>query len=184
MTIRRHVLVLVVLAAAVGLLAGPLESPGQPASADATRGAALYRLCAACHSLEPGLHLSGPSLRAIWGRRAGTVDGFGRYSDALRRAGIAWDAATLDRWLERPPALVPDTTMTFPGVADPRQRADLVAFLQAVAEGRAPTPPGGGMMTAGRRPDLKQVEMARRVTAIRRCGDAYHVTTDAETPTT
>lgn len=179
MTTGRHARVFVPLLAALGLVGVPSASPGQPASGDATRGAALYRLCVACHSLEPGLHLSGPSLHAIWNRPAGTVEGFGRYSAALRRSGVTWDAAALDRWLQRPAAVVPDTTMTFPGVADARQRADLVAFLQAVAEGRAPAVAGGGMMAAGRRPDLEQVEKARRVTAIRRCGDAYHVTTEA-----
>ncbi len=58
----------------------------------------MFGQCAACHSVEPGVHLTGPSLAAIWGRRAGTVGGFGRYSSALKHAGITWDAPTLDGW--------------------------------------------------------------------------------------
>jgi len=151
----------------------------QTTSGDAGRGAALFQQCAACHSLEPGVHLTGPSLAAIWNRPAGTVPRFGRYSDGLKRAGITWDAATLDRWLARPQAVVPDTTMTFPGMENAHQRADVVAYLKAVAEGKAPPTAGGGMMAMGPRTDLKRVGKERRVTAIRHCGDAYHVTTES-----
>lgn len=183
MTSRARVLVLGVLVVILGAPAW-LSRPAAPAAAsaaagDPARGATLFRQCAACHSVEPGVHLTGPSLASIWGRRAGTVDGFGRYSTALKRAAITWDAATLDRWLERPEKVVPDNTMTFPGVADARQRGDLVAYLEAVAEGRAPSPPAAGMMGPGARSDLKQVAKERRVTAIRYCGDGYHVTTEA-----
>jgi cytochrome c len=168
----------------LGLLASLPRTPttratAGPAAGDPARGAGLFQQCAACHSVEPGLHLTGPSLAAIWGRRAGTVSGFGRYSAALKHAGIIWEAATLDGWLARPEALVPETTMTFPGVADARQRTDLIAYLQAVAEGHAPPAAGGGMMGGGSRSDLKRVGKDRRVTSIRHCGDAYHVMTEA-----
>jgi cytochrome c len=174
----------VFIALALAPFAFLVRTPLHAASADsalgdATHGAVLFRQCAACHSVEPGHHLTGPSLASIWGHRSGSVSGFGRYSPALKRAGLTWDAATLDRWLARPEALVPETTMTFPGVADPRQRADLVAYLKAVAEGKAPTATGGGMMMGGGPgANLKQVGKDRRVTAIRHCGDAYHVTTE------
>lgn len=70
--------------------------------------------------------------------------------------------------------------MTSPGVADARQRGDLVAYLKAVAEGKAPAAPDGGtMMGRGARNDLKQAGKDRRVVAIRHCGDAYHVTTES-----
>ncbi len=183
MKTRCRWLAIVALGAALGSLALPFRMPlraaADPAAGDAIRGAALFPQCAACHSVEPGLHLTGPSLAAIWGHRSGTVGGFGRYSAALKRAGITWGAATLDQWLARPEAVVPDTTMTFPGVPDARQRADLIAYLKAVAEGRAPRASGGGMMGARSRSGLKHVGKDRQVTAIRHCGDAYHVTTEA-----
>jgi hypothetical protein len=56
--------------------------------------------------VESGVHLTGPSLARVWGRRAGTVEGFTRYSEPLKRATVVWDAATLDRWLEDPQAVV------------------------------------------------------------------------------
>jgi cytochrome c len=175
---------LVVIRALVPMLLLLMFLTATPTAADApagdpARGAALYQQCAACHSVEPGLHLTGPSLAAIWNRRAGTVPGFGRYSEALKHAGLTWDAATLDRWLARPQAVVPETTMPFPGMDNARQRSDLIAYLKAVAEGKAPPTRGGGMMAMGPRSDLKKVGKERRVTAIRHCGDAYHVTTES-----
>ena len=151
---------------------------GQPGEGDAARGAALFRFCAACHSLEPGIHLTGPSLGRVWGRRAGTVEGFTRYSEPLARANVVWDAATLDRWLEDPQTVVPGNTMTFQGLKERLQRADLAAFLKAVAAGQAPPVQTGGRMMAGSpRPDLKTLGPERRIKAIRYCGDGYHVTT-------
>lgn len=180
---RTRILFLVVLAVALGSFVPRSPTPASAAadsvSGDPIRGATLFRQCAACHSVEPGLHLTGPSLAAIWNRRAGTVAGFGRYSPALKHAGITWDAATLDRWLARPSAVVRDSTMTFEGVADTRQRADLIAYLKAVAEGHPPPPAGGGMMGTASRSDLKHVDKDRRVAGIRHCGDAYHVTTES-----
>ena len=157
----------------------PTHAAADASGGDPTRGAALFQQCAACHSVEPGVHLTGPSLAAIWNRRAGTVPGFVRYTDALEHAGTTWDAATLDRWLARPQAVVPDTTMTFPGMENARQRADVIAYLKALAEGKAPRSAGAGMMAMGQRSDLKKAGKERRVTAIRHCSDAYYVTTES-----
>jgi cytochrome c len=57
----------------------------QDANEKAKKGAAVYQLCAACHSLQPGVHLSGPSLANLWGKRAATISDFGRYTDALKK---------------------------------------------------------------------------------------------------
>src|SRR5207249_1624936 len=84
---------------------------------NAARGAAVFGQCAACHSIEPGVHLTGPSLARVWGRRAGTVEGFSRYSEPFMRATVVWDATTLDRWVEDPQAVVPQDLMPFPGQA-------------------------------------------------------------------
>lgn len=176
MTIARAVLVVVLAGATLGTVAG---GSAQPREGNAARGAAVFGQCVACHSVEPGVHLTGPSLARVWGHRAGTVEGFTRYSEALKRATVVWDAAALDRWLEDPQAVVPRNLMTFPGVKDARQRADLVAYLKAVAAGQAPpAAPGGRMMAGPARPDLKTLGPERRVKAIRYCGDGYHVTTE------
>jgi len=107
------------------------------------------------------------------------VEGFTRYSEVLKKAGIVWNETTLDRWLKDPEAFIPKNAMTFPGVKDERERADLIAYLKAVSEGRAPRAPGGGMMAARPRIDSKELGREKQVQAIRYCGDAYYVTTEA-----
>ena len=159
---------------ALALSFGPLSTFG---AGDAKRGATAFRQCAACHSLEPDRHLTGPSLAGIVGRKAGTAAGFGRYSPALVDSGIAWTADTLDRWLASPGRLVPGTSMRVQGVAADATRRNLIAFLETATAARATG--GGGMMggmRGGRLPNLKQLTPQRTVTAIRYCGDAYYVT--------
>jgi cytochrome c len=155
-----------------------------PTSAgDPGRGAAGFRECAACHSVEPGRHLTGPSLAGVYGRRAGSAEGFGRYSDALRQSGVTWDEKALDAWLANPAAFIPGNAMTFPGITDAGHRADLIGYLETVSQGGQGVPAprggmrGGGMMGGGERPNLKEAGKDQQVTAIRYCGDGYRVTT-------
>jgi cytochrome c len=175
MTIARAVLV----GLGTAVLGAAAHVAAQTTEGTAARGAAVFAHCVACHSVEPGVHLTGPSLARVWGHRAGTVEGFTRYSEPLKRATPTWDAATLDRWLEDPQAVVPGNLMTFAGLKDARQRADLVAYLKAVAAGQAPpAPPGERMMAGPARSDLKTLGPDRRVKTIRHCRDGYHVTTE------
>jgi cytochrome c len=150
------------------------------AAGNAERGAQLFGQCAACHSTEPGEHLTGPSLAHVWNHPAASVEGFNRYSDALRRSGLKWDEATLNKWLAAPQKLVAGTAMTFPGVRESQARQDLIAYLKAVDENRAPAAKGGAGMTMGmapRRMDLKAAPPAGQVRSIKHCGDAYVVET-------
>lgn len=149
------------------------------AAGDAKRGAQLFGQCMACQSVKPAEHQTGPSLAHVWDRKAGTIEGFMRYSDALERSGITWNAAALDKWLANPAKVVPGTTMTFAGVKDPQSRRDVIAYLKAVDEGKAPAAQGGrGMMGMARqKPDLKEVPPAAQVRSITHCGDTYTVET-------
>jgi len=159
---------------------------GAPAaeSGDPDTGRQLFRVCAACHSLLPGRHMTGPSLASIWGRKAGSVEGFTRYSDALRDAELAWDEHTLDAWLADPRAFIPGNRMTFRGITDASQRRDLIAFLAQVSRATAAGRDGpgrampGGMMGGGESLDLKSLEANNRITAITYCGDTYSVTVE------
>lgn len=152
------------------------------AEGDLKRGAQVFQACAACHSLEPRQHLTGPSLASVFGRKAGTAEGFQRYSRALKESGVFWNEKNLDAWLQNPAALIPRNTMTFPGLRDARARSDLIAYLKIVSEGRARAARGGGMMQPPRLVDLKKTGADSVVKAIRYCGDTYHVTTgDGET---
>jgi len=110
--------------------AGVQPAGANPASArpggDADKGEQLYARCAACHSLT--VDRTGPRHCGLLGRRAGAVPGFA-YSDAMRQSGIVWTVAALDRFLANPLQALPGTAMGYGGVSDPKERADLVAFL-------------------------------------------------------
>ena len=80
---------------ALGLIAA--ISAGAAAAGDAKRGAQLFQQCMACHSVQPGEHMTGPSLAHAAGRKAGTGPGFQRYSEALKRSGVTWNDAALER---------------------------------------------------------------------------------------
>ena len=147
------------------------------AEGDSGRGAAVFRVCAACHSLKPGQQLTGPSLAAIWQRPAASVPGFHRYSDALKRSTVVWDEATLDAWIKNPTQLIPGSEMAFPGIPAEQDRRHLIAFLRAVSEGRI-KPPAAGVMGGGMR-TLGDATPDELVTKITYCGNAYRVTTAA-----
>ena len=87
----------------------------------------MYSRCLACHALA--YDRVGPRHCGLLGRRAGSVPGF-QYSDAMKRSGLVWNEKTLDRFLADPLKTVPGTTMTYAGVADAKERADLIAYLK------------------------------------------------------
>ena len=154
------------------------------AKADPDRGAKAFQVCAACHSLQPELNMTGPSLAGVWDRKAGTLPGFDRYSPALKDSGVTWDAKTLDAWLTSPAQFIPGNWMTFVGIPEAETRADLIAFLKQVGAGQMPAAAAeGGMgegMMGGMAPhltDLKKLGRDRQVHAIRSCRDSYFVTT-------
>jgi cytochrome c len=166
----------------LALIAVPHRVVAQPG--DATRGERMYRACVACHSLEPNRNMTGPSLAEVWNRKAGSLASFPRYSPALKSAGILWNDDTLDQWIKDPQHFIPENTMTFPGIKDARQRADLLAFLKdATQPGRAPkiaqggNQMGGMMMGGGAVPNLKTLDAQNRVRSITHCGDTYKVAT-------
>jgi cytochrome c len=107
------------------------------AGGDAARGEKIYERCAACHSLDRDR--TGPRHCGLFGRRAGSLAGFD-YSPAMRGSAIVWNDATLDRFLAAPTKVVPGTSMGYAGVDDPRERADLVAYLEAANGSRALCP--------------------------------------------
>jgi cytochrome c len=116
-------------AVAVWLLAGSAGAVGDPRA-----GEVVYERCAACHSLA--YDRAGPRHCGLVGRRAGSVAGFD-YSEAMKRSGLVWNASTLDRFLADPARAVPGTSMGYDGVKDRKERADLVAYLEAAGKSAA-----------------------------------------------
>jgi len=172
------------LCAAIGMLAAVSSAANAQDSAEAVKqGAQAYRVCAACHSLQPGVHLSGPSLADRWGKEAGTISDYGRYTEALKKSGIIWEENSLDAWLADPQAMIPGTTMTFRGVEQAETRTNLIAFLrEALAPGGTAEVVQSGLipkrMAEGQIPeDISSLGANQRIKEIRHCRDAYHVST-------
>jgi len=117
---------------ACALASSVLVAAHQAAAQDAIAGEKVFRSqCSICHSVTPGRTLTGPSLAGIVGRKAGSVEGF-HYSAANKSSGVTWTAQELDTYLANPKAVVPGTTMTYPGLKDAKQRADLIAYLSTL----------------------------------------------------
>ena len=120
-TVRTTIWMAAVIAAAL---------PRYAVSQDADAGKQVYAQCSACHSID-GSNGVGPNLNGVIGRKAGSVAGF-RYSRAMKGASIVWDDKTLDAYIADPQKVVPGNVMPFAGIADAKQRVDVVAYLQAL----------------------------------------------------
>ncbi len=107
----------------------PTTASAKDHEGDPEKGKRIFRLCAGCHSLKRGEIRVGPSLAGLFGRMAGSVQGF-RYSMALKNAAVVWDENTLDAWLANPRLLVPGNRMPFSGLRKAKHRADNIAFLK------------------------------------------------------
>jgi cytochrome c2 len=117
-----RVLTALALFAAAAACGGPQEPP-------TPEGQKLFRNCQTCHSLQPGENRVGPSLAGVVGRAAGSAPGF-NYSAAMKKSGLVWDEATLDRYLTNPHQVVPGTRMAFAGLPDEGQRKALIDYLK------------------------------------------------------
>ena len=114
-----------------GLIIGTtliLASTGVLADCDIEAGKKAFNKCVACHSMEPGQHMMGPSLHGLMGREVGTAEGF-VYSPAMEEADFTWTEETLSAFLESPMQYVPGTTMPFGGIKKPEQRQALNCYL-------------------------------------------------------
>jgi cytochrome c len=115
-------------------LGGPVFAEEEAQSiGDAERGAEVFRQCIGCHQVGPDAqNRAGPHLNNIFGRRAGSVEGFD-YSRAMERVsadGLIWDIDLLDAYIENPRVLVSGTRMSFRGLKDVQDRHDVLAYLR------------------------------------------------------
>ncbi len=108
------------------------DVPGDP-----DRGATIFSKCKGCHQVGPdAVNRIGPHLNGIFGRPAASIAGFA-YSKPMKRAGsdgVVWTHETLDGFLENPKALVSGTRMSFRGLSDPQDRADIMAYLRVYSD--------------------------------------------------
>src|SRR5262245_17742770 len=128
----------------------PVAAPVAAAtgSGDAAAGRLVYRKCQACHSMDAGKNLLGPSMAGIMGRKAGAEAGYS-YSPAMKQSGLVWDGKTLDAYLADPQKLIPGNKMPFPGLKTDHDRADVIAYLAAGAQPAPAAPSSAGQPAPG-----------------------------------
>jgi cytochrome c len=108
-----------------------LPAPYNQASYEA--GRRVFAQCRSCHTIDAdGGNRVGPNLHGVFGREAGSVEGF-TYSQAVQNAHFTWDAAHLDHWLANPQTFLPGNRMAFAGVRDDTQRRDVIAYIMVEA---------------------------------------------------
>lgn len=101
------------------------------AAADVTKGESLFRGCKSCHAIEDGKNGVGPNLYGVVGRAVGSVDGF-NYSGKLVAVAETWNAEELNLFLENPKGYAPGTKMSYKGMSDIEDRANLIAWLDSL----------------------------------------------------
>jgi cytochrome c len=100
------------------------------ATADIAKGQKTFAKCASCHTIEQGGAAGlGPNLYGTLG--ANVASHSFAYSDALKGKGGKWDWASMNEWLTNPAGYAPGTKMTFAGLSDPKERANLLAYLNS-----------------------------------------------------
>ena len=101
------------------------------AAADPGKGERVWGKCRACHKVEDGANGTGPHLFGVVGRDVGSVAGFG-YSGALVAVADVWTPENLQAFLENPRDFAPGTKMSFSGLKDAEDRANLIAWLDSL----------------------------------------------------
>jgi cytochrome c len=130
--------ILRIFSAAMVFIAAPrmVLAQGEANGGNADSGKAIFAgRCGACHYVvkDRGEAL-GVNLDGFFGKPAGSDPTYQtQYSSALKNSGLTWDAATLDKWLAGPAALIPGTRMAgFKGLSSETQRADVIAYLSTL----------------------------------------------------
>jgi len=113
------------------------------ASASVDHGAQLAKQCQICHNLQEGQGPKvGPDLYGVVGRPVASIASF-HYTDAIKKLGGNWTFDALNKWLTDPRADAPGTAMTFAGMPNEKQRADIIAYLNTLSKSPLPLPKPG-----------------------------------------
>ena len=99
------------------------------AEGDAAHGEAVFNKCKACHAVDQAKNKVGPYLVGVFGRPAGTAEGF-KYSQAMKDSGITWDEATIAEYVANPRGYIKGNRMAFAGLKNQQDIADLIAYLK------------------------------------------------------
>ena len=139
---------------------GTIAPPEEPieqllAKANPEKGTSVAKKCLACHDFaKGGPHKVGPNLYGIVNRDRATHEGFS-YTAAMKGKGGKWTIQDLNTYLISPRAFVPGTSMAFAGISKGADRADLIAYLNTLADNPAPLPTAPAQSAAPKEPDTQ-----------------------------
>lgn len=114
--------------AAVGLLS-MIAAASAWADGDAAKGKRVFAKCKTCHEVETEKNKIGPTLKGIFGRKAGTVPGF-KYSSAMQDSNVVWDEKTIDQYIADPKKFIPGNKMVLAPIKSEDQREDVIAYIK------------------------------------------------------
>ena len=103
-------------------------------AADIKAGENVFRKCMACHVVIKEQHRTGPHLVGLFGRAAGTANGYKIYSKSIKASGVIWDAISLDAYLAAPKKYIKGTRMAFAGLKKKADRDNVIAYLQQFSQ--------------------------------------------------
>jgi cytochrome c len=122
------------VAVVAGFVGFATQAPAQSAGDPAKGQRVFNQQCRACHTLEKGgASPTGPNLHGVFGRKAGTAEGY-EFSDAMKASGVVWDDATMADYNRDPKGKVPGTKMVFTGIKQAGQLDDLVIYLKQATQ--------------------------------------------------
>ncbi len=117
-------------------------------TADAAKGAEVFKKCQSCHTVEAGgANGIGPNLHGVMGGNKGHSAGFA-YSEALKGTPGGWDWENMSTWLKNPKAYAPGTKMSFAGLSKPEDRANVMVYLNSQGSSLALPPPPAAVAAA------------------------------------
>ena len=113
------------------------------ATADPAKGEQVFKKCVSCHTIDAGgANGLGPNLHGVVGEAIGSGHGGFAFSDALKSHGGSWDWKNLSDWLHNPKKFAPGTKMTFAGLGNAEDRANVIAYLNSQGSNKPlPTAP-------------------------------------------
>ena len=104
------------------------------AAGDVAAGEKVFKKCKACHVVNKEQNRTGPHLVNLFGRAAGSLEGYKKYSKAMKTRGIVWDEKTLDAYLKAPKKYIKGTRMAFAGLKKDADRANVIAYMKTFSK--------------------------------------------------
>lgn len=131
MYLKKNYLILFFVIVIINFFISPFVFAHEAASEPLRQiGGFAFNQCYFCHSLKPDVHLTGPSLANLWGKKAGNVKGFELYSDALKKSNITWNEKSLEKWIRDAQKFAPGTTMPNIKYSDEKDIQSIVDFFK------------------------------------------------------